>query len=371
MNLNRLRKQGVVVARYVADGCNVELELLPNCIARGQYDYEPYAAADSKVITSKQELFADLPLGAARFARELAERRVLRTDYMLVGMVALPPKAVVMATDLQGPGCSRATHVVSRVYLGGFGMASGEEHAIGTVANVFSASADQSLGAAAARVATEGNVEDCQEAYRTGREQAMCSVPLRVGLLALQGRGQSVCKPGLVWDGARCVSSDGARAPRSSYEYGDDAPCRGHGNVLYLEGEPLNPIHPGRLWLLDGVFSQKPDPRRVQLGIATSEDRWLRSSWRLLFSSQQMRIDLREGEYEGALSAPRDDHPQFDIYGPLAGSCSSKVGGKFEVLELEWSGDLVKRFTAVFEHPCRAAPSRAAIRGCVHYEAPF
>lgn len=205
MNLNMLRKRGIVVVRYVADGCNVELELIPNCLGEGIYQYEPYVSNDSKVLANKQELFSELPLGAARLAGKLEGNRALRTDYMLVGMATLPPTIVVKADDLKGPGCARATHVISRVYLGGFGMASGEERSLSAEATVFGAGVGASQQGTASRLANEGNPEQCKAAQQTGEEKPLCAVPLRIGLAPVEGAGQSACPAGSSWDGTRCV----------------------------------------------------------------------------------------------------------------------------------------------------------------------
>ncbi len=44
MSIETLRTQGVVAVRYSKVGCDVELEILPNCIGTGSYKYEPYAS---------------------------------------------------------------------------------------------------------------------------------------------------------------------------------------------------------------------------------------------------------------------------------------------------------------------------------------
>src|SRR5690606_11676198 len=44
-NLNRLRRRGIVAVRYQAKGCNVDLELLSNCIGTtATYEFSPYSA---------------------------------------------------------------------------------------------------------------------------------------------------------------------------------------------------------------------------------------------------------------------------------------------------------------------------------------
>src|SRR6185437_875092 len=73
-NLNRLRRQGAVAVRYAQKGCNVELEVLSNCIGPGTdkaYAYTAYSASQSKTAKNAQELFAELPIGAARLTGKL------------------------------------------------------------------------------------------------------------------------------------------------------------------------------------------------------------------------------------------------------------------------------------------------------------
>src|SRR5258706_4256650 len=55
-NLNRLRHRGVVAVRYEAKGCNVELELLSNCIGpTGKYEFAPYSANEKQVAHNASE----------------------------------------------------------------------------------------------------------------------------------------------------------------------------------------------------------------------------------------------------------------------------------------------------------------------------
>jgi hypothetical protein len=205
-NLATLRRQGVVAVRYKAEGCNVELEVLSNCIgSAGKYSYAPYAATDTKIARNNQELYAELPIGAARLGGKLKGGRALRTDYLLVGMASLPIGSTYLASDLHGPDCERATHVVSRVYLGGFAMAAGEAGSLEAAASVFSAKAGGSTSEAVEHVAHEGIAEACETAQNEGTENAKCAVPLRVGLLPINGRAEGGCPPGSTFDGKQCV----------------------------------------------------------------------------------------------------------------------------------------------------------------------
>ncbi len=184
-NLSRLRAAGVVAVRYTGKGCNVELELLSNCIGKGSYKYQPYAESQSKTMKSEREVYAELPVGAASLSSNLKGNRALRTDYMLVGSASLPPGAAYKRGDLKGAECSRATHVISAVYLGGFAMVAGSESELGAQVSVFGRGGGAKEGSSMERVDKAGDPEGCEEAKKAGVETSKCAVPLRIGLLPL------------------------------------------------------------------------------------------------------------------------------------------------------------------------------------------
>jgi formylglycine-generating enzyme required for sulfatase activity len=206
-NLSRLRKEGVVAVRYAQEGCNVRLELLSNCIgAASQYRYTPYGESQSKVARSAQELFAELPVGAARFAGKLRGQKALRADYTLVGLAALPAGSSYKRADLKGPPgeCARATHVVSAVYLGGFAMVAGDARAVDAEATVFGVGGGAKASAEVERLDNAGDPVACEEARKSGQESGQCATPLRIGLLALDG--EPACPAGSRWDGSVCAA---------------------------------------------------------------------------------------------------------------------------------------------------------------------
>jgi formylglycine-generating enzyme required for sulfatase activity len=185
-NLKRLRGEGVVAVRYEAAGCNVKLELLSNCVASGSYKFTAYAANEHKVAHNANELFAQLPIGAASLTGKVKGDKGLRTDYMLVGQYALPPTASFKRADLKGADCSRATHVVSSIYAGGFALVSGEQRALDGAATVFGVGAGASSLATAERLADEGDADACKEAQKGRKASDGCDVPLRIGVLRLE-----------------------------------------------------------------------------------------------------------------------------------------------------------------------------------------
>jgi hypothetical protein len=186
-NLNRLRFDGVVAVRYQKKGCNVELELLSNCIGKkGTDGFKAYRATKKKVAHNANELFAELPVGAAKLSGKLKGNRALRTDYMLAGTLALPAGTSYGHDDLVGE-CKRATHVVSLIYVGGFSMYAANSNEIDASVSLFGASAGGSSISTAELLNAEGAAEACLQAQESGQENQKCDVPLRIALVPLEG----------------------------------------------------------------------------------------------------------------------------------------------------------------------------------------
>jgi hypothetical protein len=215
-NVAMMRRQGVVAVRFSSEGCKVELELLPNCLGEGAYAFAPYPATESRVAHDALELGAKLPLMSVDVGAKLKAGRALRTDFDLAGVMALPIGKPYARADLHGQGCDRATHVVNRVYLGGFSMMVGESKSIEAAATIFGVSVGGSAIRDGEHLAAEGDAEACKSAQKSGQESPLCSVPLRLGLLPINeatagdylhrtGPDEHGCQRGKqVWNGSRC-----------------------------------------------------------------------------------------------------------------------------------------------------------------------
>lgn len=185
-NVAVLRRQGVLAVRFSpVDACKFDLELLADCIGAGAYAFSPYPGTDKRVAHDTNELGAALPLFSLNVSGKLTSGRALRTDFDLAGVMALPAGRPYPRDDLHGQGCARATHVVSRIYLGGFSMMVGESRSIEAAATIFGAGATASNVRDAESLASEGDAQSCQTAQKTGVESPLCSVPLRLGLLPI------------------------------------------------------------------------------------------------------------------------------------------------------------------------------------------
>lgn len=217
-NVNVLRRQGIVAVRYMPekDSCRADLELVPDCIGEGSYLFAPYPGSDKRVVHDQLELGAKLPVFKLDLSGKLTSGRALRTDFDLAGVMTLPAGKPFARSDLHGQGCARATHVVSRVYLGGFTMMVGETSSIEAAATIFGLGASTSKVKEAESLATEGNAEACAAAQKTGKEDPRCAVPLRLAFLAINdataldyagktGPDEHGCQRGKqVWNGKVC-----------------------------------------------------------------------------------------------------------------------------------------------------------------------
>jgi formylglycine-generating enzyme required for sulfatase activity len=198
---------GAVAVRYAAHGCDVELEVL-DCSGDGRYAFEPYSATESKVAHNAGELYAELPLGASRLGSRLSGSRALRTDYMLAGVTRLGMLDTYAARRLRGRDCEEATHVIEAIYIGGFAIAWGATADIDSGGRVFGVGAGMRGQSSREVLATEGDAEACARSQRTQEHDGRCAVPLRVGLIPIEGRVSDGCPTGSSWDGAQCVARE-------------------------------------------------------------------------------------------------------------------------------------------------------------------
>ncbi len=187
--LRSVKEQGVVVVHYEAQGCNVQLHVLPNCVAKGTYAFSPYSATETKIAHNANELFAELPVGAAKLSAKLRGSHAIRTDYMMAGVEAVKIGSTFKPDELIGE-CSDATHVVSKIYVGGFALAAGETRLLEGGASVFVMPAISVGGGAKTESSVEhlqheGVAKACEEAQEKGAQSPQCAVPLRIALMAI------------------------------------------------------------------------------------------------------------------------------------------------------------------------------------------
>jgi formylglycine-generating enzyme len=199
------RAAGAIVVSYRAVGCNVELEVLPQCVAPGGYRYAAHTARDTKRAATPNQLFSEFTVGGASLAGHLRGDVALRSDSVTVGVASLPVRDVFRTSELTGADCQRATHVISQIYLGGFTLVEGHAADLDEVANPFSPKGRSGLPKGVKPMVQAGAPAACTSAANDGKETAACAVPLRVGLLAIEGRASSGCPDGTTLEGETCI----------------------------------------------------------------------------------------------------------------------------------------------------------------------
>lgn len=187
-NLSMIRAWGPVLVHYEGKGCDGDLEVVDECSAPGGYRFTPYSASDSVQIEDRSELSARMPIGGAALGGQLRAEHVLRADYQLVGIAALGPNHGITGDALRGHACKRATHVVTKIYLGGFVLASARRDSVSAGVNLFAIGVNGTKTAGVSFLTTEGDAATCKKALGLGVHQQLCSVPLRVALTPLAKR---------------------------------------------------------------------------------------------------------------------------------------------------------------------------------------
>ncbi len=190
-SLDAARKQGPVIVHYKGHGCDLRFEVLASCTAQGSYAFGPYSATDSKLAHSISELYTELPLGASRLATRLRDSPAIRMDMTLVGTFTLSAASGLHVSDLKGD-CANATHVVTKVVVGGFAIASGDARTLEASPPLLADTSGRGI------FAREGNAKACQDAQDKSAENPACDVPMRVVVAPLEaacGGDAAPCPP--------------------------------------------------------------------------------------------------------------------------------------------------------------------------------
>ena len=181
-NLGRRRSSVVIPVRYSGDGCEPRLSVLEHCDGEGSYRYAPQARSDRMRMRTEAEVGSGLPLAGTELIGLVKEGQALRADSTETGVWTLAGDAPYSASRLHGLDCEQATHVVSRVYVGGFELTAGKDDELAVEDDLFMASTISQGSTSVQKVAREGDPEHCRAALDGGQPRLLCSVPLRVAL---------------------------------------------------------------------------------------------------------------------------------------------------------------------------------------------
>lgn len=183
VSLEARAKQGLVVVRY--NGC--EMQLLTRCKAPSEYDYIGVAPKkDTLRITNEDDLYANIPIGAAKLEGKLQKAGELDVAMTMVGTYQAKD-ALVDRAALEGL-CDGATHVIAGLTVGAFEFFAGGSAEVGGGAEVLGAGAGAKSAAKRELLATDGKASACESATSTDqRPPEGCSALLRIEVVPLTG----------------------------------------------------------------------------------------------------------------------------------------------------------------------------------------
>lgn len=211
--LEALTRHGVVVVAY--QGC--EMRVLGHCRAPGKYAFTPTTRKRDVVsIRDADELYANIPTGAARLEAKLQSSGELNVTMTVVGRYEAS-EPFVDANALVGE-CTGATHVISGLTAGAFKFFAGAEAEIGGGVDVMGAGAGAKSASQSELLNEDGDELAC--AKSTTADPAPpdgCGAILRVEVVPLGAlkKATPTCPKATVWDGTHCAAS-GVTCPGGS-----------------------------------------------------------------------------------------------------------------------------------------------------------
>jgi len=202
--LEALAHRSLVVVRYA--GC--EMELLPACIATGNYTYRALTRKQDRLtITTEDELYAQLPLGAVRLEGALHKSGALGVDMTIVGR--WQAEGSPGGAQLQGD-CTGATHVVTALTTGAFRFYAGAAATARGGVGIPLASAGGRSEARNGLLAEDGDDAACAASTSGDASPPFgCGAILRLDVTPVSNAPAEAasCPASTKWDGARCVAT--------------------------------------------------------------------------------------------------------------------------------------------------------------------
>jgi len=201
----RLRR-GVVAVRY--EGC--AMKVLRRCSVPGSaYSYGGFThKAETVRMANADELYANLPVGAARLEAQLERAKALEVSMTMVGMYDADRDAVAHS-DLRGD-CSEATHIIAGVQVGAYAFFAEGKTAVGAAAGL---ATGPKLGGRSSTnrelLEQDGDPSACLSASSDDAQPPDgCGALLRVEVVPIGASSTvaSACPPATHWDGSQCSS---------------------------------------------------------------------------------------------------------------------------------------------------------------------
>jgi hypothetical protein len=179
--LEALARSGVVPVKY--SGC--EMRVLANCsVNDAAYRYVGTTRKhDEDHIRNADELYAKLPLGAARLEGTLQRAGELSVAMTIVGRYQFD--RTLRKAELEGD-CGEATHVISALTVGAFAFEAGGSARVGGEVSAFGAGAGTKSEASRDVLSQDGVAAECEKAGADdARAPAGCGALIRLELRVL------------------------------------------------------------------------------------------------------------------------------------------------------------------------------------------
>lgn len=192
--LESISKRGLVAVRYT--GC--EMEVLTRCKVKGSYAYTPVTLQSERItIHDADELYANIPVGAAKLEGELEKSGQLNVDTSIVG--TYDSSESVTRDELEGD-CGRATHVLTSLTVGAFEFYSGAATTAGGGVNALGVGAGAKTRSEQTLLSRSGTGEACKTAkFDDARPPEGCGALLRVEATPI-GAAKAKATPPIVVD---------------------------------------------------------------------------------------------------------------------------------------------------------------------------
>jgi len=175
-------QSGLVAVRYV--GC--EMEVLHRCRLPGKYGYTSITPKhDSVTIKDADDLYANMPVGAAKLEGKLEKSGQLNVSMTIVGRYEADQTSFA-PSQLAGDDCDRATHVVSGMTTGAFELSAGASASVGGQVNGFGAGAGGKSTSSHETLERDGHEDKCEGSSPRGAPPDGCGAVLRLDLVPVE-----------------------------------------------------------------------------------------------------------------------------------------------------------------------------------------
>ncbi len=201
----RLRR-GLVAVRY--QGC--DMEVLRHCtVPDSRYEYGGFTRkAETVRMRNADELYANLPVGAARLEGRLERAKALEVSMTMVGMYQADRESV-MRQQLRGD-CDSATHVIAGVQVGAYAFtADGRASVAGSAGMVNGPGLGAGSQSGRELIEQDGLASSCASASSSDLAPPEgCGALLRLEVIPIDAPATvaAACPEGTAWDGAQCSS---------------------------------------------------------------------------------------------------------------------------------------------------------------------